>query len=141
MRSSAQTVAGVADGGPPCPRNLPQRAARAPLAGADVVLVSDYGAGTTHAGPVRDALAHAARTGTLVWDPHPRGGAPVPGTALVTPNLAEALDAAEALGVDATPDDPGGLARSLAAAWDVGAVCVTAGERGAFVARADGEPA
>ncbi|WP_186381365.1 PfkB family carbohydrate kinase [Cellulosimicrobium sp. TH-20] len=141
VRSGGQTVVRVDDGGPARPGDLPERAARAALAGADVVLVSDYGAGTTHAGPVRDALAHAARTGTLVWDPHPRGGAPVPGTALVTPNLAEALDAAEALGVDATPDDPGGLARSLAAAWDVGAVCVTAGDRGAFVARADGEPA
>ncbi len=141
VRSGGQTVVRVDDGGPARPGDLPERAARAALAGADVVLVSDYGAGTTHAGPVRDALAHAARTGTLVWDPHPRGGAPVPGTALVTPNLAEALDAAEALGLDATPDDPGGLARSLAAAWDVGAVCVTAGDRGAFVARADGEPA
>lgn len=141
VRSGGQTVVRVDDGGPARPGDLSERAARAALAGADVVLVSDYGAGTTHAGPVRDALAHAARTGTLVWDPHPRGGAPVPGTALVTPNLAEALDAAEALGLDATPDDPGGLARSLAAAWDVGAVCVTAGDRGAFVARADGEPA
>lgn len=141
VRSGGQTVVRVDDGGPARPGDLPERAARAALAGADVVLVSDYGAGTTHAGPVRDALAHAARTGTVVWDPHPRGGAPVPGTALVTPNLAEALDAAEALGLDTTPDDPGGLARSLAAAWDVGAVCVTAGDRGAFVARADGEPA
>nr|WP_076404997.1 PfkB family carbohydrate kinase [Cellulosimicrobium aquatile] len=141
VRSGGQTVVRVDDGGPARPGDLSERAARAALAGADVVLVSDYGAGTTHAGPVRDALAHAARTGTLVWDPHPRGGAPVPGTALVTPNLAEALDAAEALGLDATPDDPGGLARSLAAAWDVGAVCVTAGDRGAFVARAGGEPA
>lgn len=141
VRSGGQTVVRVDDGGPARPGDLSERAARAALAGADVVLVSDYGAGTTHAGPVRDALAHAARTGTIVWDPHPRGGAPVPGTALVTPNLAEALDAAEALGLDATPDDPGGLARSLAAAWDVGAVCVTAGDRGAFVARADGEPA
>ncbi|MGW9419636.1 PfkB family carbohydrate kinase [Cellulosimicrobium funkei] len=141
VRSGGQTVVRVDDGGPARPGDLSERAARAALAGADVVLVSDYGAGTTHAGPVRDALAHAARTGTVVWDPHPRGGAPVPGTALVTPNLAEALDAAEALGLDATPDDPGGLARSLAAAWDVGAVCVTAGDRGAFVARADGEPA
>ncbi|MGM7421532.1 PfkB family carbohydrate kinase [Cellulosimicrobium sp. CpK407] len=141
VRSGGQTVVRVDDGGPAGPDDVPERSVRAALAGADVVLVSDYGAGTTHAGPVRDALQHAARDRTVVWDPHPRGGAPVPGTALVTPNLAEALDAAEALGLDACADDPGGLARSLAAAWGVRAVCVTAGEHGAFVARADGEPA
>ncbi|MBN0039657.1 SIS domain-containing protein [Cellulosimicrobium cellulans] len=141
VRSGGQTVVRVDDGGPARPDDVPERAVRAALAGADVVLVSDYGAGTTHAGPVRDALEHAARDRTVVWDPHPRGGPPVPGTALVTPNLAEALDAAEALGLDVRADDPGGLARSLAAAWGVGAVCVTAGEQGAFVARADGEPA
>ncbi|MCO7272063.1 PfkB family carbohydrate kinase [Cellulosimicrobium cellulans] len=141
VRSGGQTVVRVDDGGPAGPDDVPERSVRAALAGADVVLVSDYGAGTTHAGPVRDALQHAARDRTVVWDPHPRGGAPVPGTALVTPNLAEALDAAEALGLDACADDPGGLARALAAAWGVRAVCVTAGEHGAFVARADGEPA
>lgn len=141
VRSGGQTVVRVDDGGPARPDDVPERAVRAALGRADVVLVSDYGAGTTHPGPVRDALAHAARTTTVVWDPHPRGGAPVPGTALVTPNLAEALDAADALGLDARADDPGGLARSLAAAWDVEAVCVTAGEHGAFVARAQGEPA
>lgn len=141
VRSGGQTVVRVDDGGPARPDDVPERGVRAALAGADVVLVSDYGAGTTHAGPVRDALEHAARDRTVVWDPHPRGGPPVPGTALVTPNLAEALDAAEALGLDARADDPGGLARSLAAAWGVRAVCVTAGEQGAFVARADGEPA
>ena len=83
-------------------------------------------------GQHRAALAHAARTGTVVWDPHPRGGAPVPGTALVTPNLAEALDAAEALGLDATPDDPGGLARSLAAASRV-STCRSSEDRRASV--------
>ncbi|MFF2267133.1 PfkB family carbohydrate kinase [Cellulosimicrobium cellulans] len=141
VRSGGQTVVRVDDGGPARPADVPERAVRAALAGADVVLVSDYGAGTTHAGPVRDALEHAARDRTVVWDPHPRGGPPVPGTALVTPNLAEALDAAESLGLEARADDPGRLARSLAAAWGVRAVCVTAGEHGAFVARADGEPA
>ncbi|WP_203232052.1 SIS domain-containing protein, partial [Cellulosimicrobium composti] len=134
VRSGGQTVVRVDDGGPARPDDVPGTTVRTALAPADVVLVSDYGAGTTHAGPVRDALAHAARTRTLVWDPHPRGGDPVPGAALVTPNLAEALGAAEALGLDVRADDPGGLARALAEAWGVGAVCVTAGDRGAFVA-------
>jgi len=141
VRSAGQTVVRVDDGGPARPVDVPSRAVRAALADADVVLVSDYGGGTTHDGPLRDALAAAARTTPLVWDPHPRGGPPVPGTALVTPNLAEALDAADALGLDVAADDPGGLAQALASAWEAGAVCVTAGDRGAFVARATGDPA
>ncbi len=49
------------------------------------MLVSDYGRGTADA--LRDVLA--ARP-PLVWDPHPRGGPPVPGTRLVTPAEKEA---------------------------------------------------
>ncbi|MFC8923052.1 PfkB family carbohydrate kinase [Cellulosimicrobium sp. NPDC057127] len=141
VRSAGQTVVRVDDGGPARPVDMPEAAVRATLGDADVVLVSDYGAGTTHDGPLRVVLAEVARTTAVVWDPHPRGGAPVPGAALVTPNLAEALDAADRLGIDATADDVGGLAQALARGWDVDAVCVTAGERGAFVARATGEPA
>ncbi|WP_435737644.1 PfkB family carbohydrate kinase [Cellulosimicrobium sp. PMB13] len=141
VRSAGQTVVRVDDGGPARPVDVPAARVRAALADADVVLVSDYGAGTTHDGPVRDLLAEAAASTPVVWDPHPRGGRPVPGAALVTPNLAEALDAADSLGVEASPDDLGGLAQSLARAWEVGAVCVTAGDRGAFVARPTGEPA
>lgn len=141
VRSAGQTVVRVDDGGPARPVDVPVATVRAALGDADVVLVSDYGAGTTHDGPLRDALAEVAATTAVVWDPHPRGGAPVPGAALATPNLAEALDAAERLGLDVDPDDVGGLAQALARGWDVGAVCVTAGERGAFVGRATGEPA
>ncbi|WP_454042837.1 PfkB family carbohydrate kinase [Cellulosimicrobium sp. Marseille-Q8652] len=141
VRSAGQTVVRVDDGGPARPVDVPVARVRAALADADVVLVSDYGAGTTHDGPLRDLLAEAAVSTPVVWDPHPRGGRPVPGAALVTPNLAEALDAAESLGVEASPDDLGGLAQSLARGWQVAAVCVTAGDRGAFVARATGEPA
>jgi D-beta-D-heptose 7-phosphate kinase / D-beta-D-heptose 1-phosphate adenosyltransferase len=64
----------------------PDAAARATMGWAGAVLVSDYGRGLTASPAVRDALA--ARRGSLVWDPHPRGPAPVPGAALVTPNLA-----------------------------------------------------
>ena len=44
---------------------------------AGAVLVSDYGRGLTASPAVRDALS--ARRGSLVWDPHPRGPAPVAG--------------------------------------------------------------
>ncbi|TQJ75324.1 hypothetical protein FBY22_8363 [Streptomyces sp. SLBN-31] len=49
------------------------------LAEATAVLVSDYGRGT--ADVLREPLAHAAARVPVVWDPHPLGGPPVPGTA------------------------------------------------------------
>src|SRR5690606_11184741 len=69
-------------------------AAREAVLAAPAVLVSDYGRGTADA--LRDVLT--ARP-PLVWDPHPRGGPPVPGTRLVTPAEKEAL----ALAPDAGP--------------------------------------
>ncbi|WP_158614037.1 PfkB family carbohydrate kinase [Cellulomonas sp. PhB143] len=139
VRSAGQSVVRVDDGGPARPVDVPAAAVAAAVADADVVLVSDYGAGTTHDGALRDALATAARERPVVWDPHPRGGAPVPGSALVTPNLAEARDAAEQLGIaPASDDDPGALAEALREAWQVAAVCVTAGARGAFLAGPEG---
>ncbi|CAM5680900.1 Bifunctional protein HldE [Streptomyces griseomycini] len=75
---SASTAA--AAGSAP-PRTRPARCCAPPGA----VLVSDYGRGA--ADVLRDELA--ARP-PLVWDPHPRGGPPVPGTRLVTPAEKEA---------------------------------------------------
>jgi len=81
----------------------------------------------------------------VVWDPHPRGPAPVEGAALVTPNAGEARAVAEAL-----PAPGRGVAASsaLAAAaeaaealrehWGAGAVCVTRGADGALLVRAVG---
>ncbi|MGW0120314.1 PfkB family carbohydrate kinase, partial [Streptomyces sp. NPDC003327] len=61
----------------------------AALAGARAVLVADYGRGTADA--LREALAAAAGRVPVVWDPHPKGGPPVAGARLVTPNAAEAF--------------------------------------------------
>ncbi|MBP0459562.1 D-beta-D-heptose 1-phosphate adenosyltransferase, partial [Streptomyces bomunensis] len=59
------------------------------VAGAAAILVSDYGRGTVDT--LREELTRAAaRRVPLVWDPHPRGGAPVPGTRLATPSAREA---------------------------------------------------
>ncbi|HEX5567772.1 MAG TPA: D-glycero-beta-D-manno-heptose 1-phosphate adenylyltransferase [Streptomyces sp.] len=133
---------------------------RTAIASAPALLVSDYGRGT--ADVLRELLAeHAARV-PLVWDPHPRGGEPVPGTRLVTPTAAEAAlfagraggpgdgrarkprGAREARGLrKAQPGGPESLhtaarhARELADAWGVGSVAITLGERGALLSYGD----
>src|SRR5947207_1457108 len=61
---------------------------------AGALLVSDYGRGTAGDPRLRAALADRARRVPLIWDPHPRGPAPVPGTRLATPNQTEAAKAA-----------------------------------------------
>jgi rfaE bifunctional protein kinase chain/domain/rfaE bifunctional protein nucleotidyltransferase chain/domain len=104
------------------------------LADAGAVLVSDYGRGVA-ADPVVRAALHrtVARRVPVVWDPHPRGPEPVPGVTVVTPNLAEARGSA-GLAVDGS-----GVAAALALGadlverWDVRAVAVTLGARGAVV--------
>ncbi|MCM3660531.1 PfkB family carbohydrate kinase [Georgenia satyanarayanai] len=135
IRSGGQSLVRVDDGGPGTPgEGLPLEEVAQVLASADAVLVSDYGAGTTHHPGLRQLLADAARRTRLVWDPHPRGGAPVPGAALVTPNLSEARAAAE------RPDAPADVAAAaLRTTWQARGVCVTAGADGAFLAAHDDE--
>ncbi|GHA92632.1 bifunctional protein HldE [Streptomyces tendae] len=103
--------------------------ARDALRSARAVLVSDYGRGAADA--LRDVLA--ARP-PLVWDPHPRGGPPVPGTRLVTPAEKEA----HAFAPDRDHRGGGLRAASLDAAvlvrdWRAAAVAVTLGPRGALL--------
>ncbi|MCJ8503802.1 PfkB family carbohydrate kinase [Kocuria flava] len=133
IRSSGQTLVRVDEGGPGTPVGVTAEAVARVLAGADAVLVSDYGGGVTRDPAVRRALTDHARTGTVVWDPHPRGGEPVPGCALVTPNAAEAAAAAERPGAG-----PRELAPVLRERWAARAVAVTAGPRGAVLATAAG---
>ncbi|HEV7896503.1 MAG TPA: PfkB family carbohydrate kinase [Planosporangium sp.] len=57
---------------------------------AGAILASDYGRGICAHPQLRAALTERAQCVPLVWDPHPRGGHPVPATRLVTPNRAEA---------------------------------------------------
>ena len=84
------------------------------LADAGAVLMSDYGRGVAADPAVRDAIARAvARRVPVVWDPHPRGAAPVPGVTVVTPNLAEARGAA------ASEVAGSGVAAALALAADL----------------------
>ncbi|GAB7060066.1 D-glycero-beta-D-manno-heptose 1-phosphate adenylyltransferase [Streptomyces mexicanus] len=121
-------------------------AARAALAAAPAVLVSDYGRGAADA--LREELR---RRPPVVWDPHPRGGPPTPGTRLVTPARSEARGFAAGLRGDrpatGTPGAPTGEATgprsdlrtvteeaaALVRHWRVGAVTVTLGARGALL--------
>ena len=130
VRVSGQSLVRLDEGGPASPEDVDAAALAAVLADADVVLVSDYGAGTTRDPVVRAALTEAARRVPVVWDPHPRGGDPVPGCALVSPNLSEATAAA---GTPA-PTAPDGLAEHLATRWGVQGVVVTTGAQGAWLA-------
>ncbi len=56
----------------------------------DAVLVADYGGPVTRHPAVRSVLQRVASRLPIVWDPHPRGEAPVPGVRVATPNHAEA---------------------------------------------------
>ena len=136
VRSAGQSLVRLDEGGPARPTGVPVAAVRDALDGADAVLVSDYGAGVTADPDLRSLLAAAAARIPVVWDPHPRGAPPVAGTALVTPNLAEARGALTGTGTG--PDaSPAVLARRLARQWPVRSVAVTAGPAGAFMAEAD----
>src|SRR6185295_8497345 len=115
----------------------PDTAVRAAIGWADAVLVADYGRGIADVPAIRAQLEAAASP--VVWDPHPRGAEPVPGAALVTPNLAEARGHEPGPDSDATPA-VARRARALAARWRAGAVCVTCGARGAVLVRGDGPP-
>lgn len=115
---------GTASAGP-----LPQRVATA-LRGAGAVLVADYGRGITRNPYVRQVLDEL--TVPVVWDPHPRGTAPVAGTRLVTPNEAEGV--AELPGTS----EPAELAGLLRKHWQAHAVAVTLGDRGAVLSEATG---
>jgi D-beta-D-heptose 7-phosphate kinase / D-beta-D-heptose 1-phosphate adenosyltransferase len=115
--------------------------AREALRSASAVLVSDYGRGA--ADSLRDVLTERP---PLVWDPHPRGGPPVPGTRLVTPARAEARASAgqggngDSLGQGGNGDSLRDAARDaaeLVRRWRVAAVAVTLGPSGALLSYGD----
>ncbi|MEU0489381.1 PfkB family carbohydrate kinase [Nocardiopsis sp. NPDC006139] len=133
IMADGRTVARVDGGGGRIDGAVDLDAVAGALAGADAVLVSDYGRGLTSRPEVRDLLAACAERVPLVWDPHPRGAPPVPGAWVVTPNAAEA-------GVE--DGDPGAAlerAAHLARTWRARCVAVTLGEDGAVRADPRGE--
>ena len=136
LRAGHQSLLRIDRGGPAGPVGpLPSRALEL-VATASVVVASDYGRGVLHRSELRHALGR--RRGPSVWDPHPRGGAPMPGMTLVTPNRAE-LTAA-------FPGDTTSI-RSLVdritearRAWAAGAVVATLGADGAVLVSGEGAP-
>jgi len=117
-------------------------AAAGALGDAAAVLVADYGRGITASPGVRAALRALPQRVPVVWDPHPRGGAPVAGARLVTPNAAEAAAAAPGVG----SPGPAGLAghtargRALLQRWQAATVAITLGARGAVLVAGDEPP-
>ncbi|SEB79147.1 rfaE bifunctional protein, domain II [Streptomyces sp. 2131.1] len=120
----------------------PTTGAEKALADAGAILVADYGRGT--ADVLRGALTARAARVPVVWDPHPAGGPPVPGTRLATPAAAEARHFAgtPAPGAAARPGNHRDVlrratadARTLLDQWDVASVAVTLGQHGALLSR------
>jgi D-beta-D-heptose 7-phosphate kinase/D-beta-D-heptose 1-phosphate adenosyltransferase len=114
-------------------------AGRRAIAGAAAVLVADYGRGVAAEPGVRAALAGRPARTPLVWDPHPKGPAAVPGARLATPNRAEAERfvpevAGEGLATVTA------RARVLAERWAAAGVAVTLGPGGALLVAAAGAP-
>jgi D-beta-D-heptose 7-phosphate kinase / D-beta-D-heptose 1-phosphate adenosyltransferase len=131
LRASGQVLVRLDRGGEPAvPPSVPD-AVLDVIARAGTILVSDYGRGVARQPELRAALESARAP--IVWDPHPRGPAPVPNVRLATPNAAEAR---------AMSGDAGG-GTALAAAeragfrlkqqWRAGAVAVTVGATGAVL--------
>ena len=125
IRAAGQSVVRLDHGGGRLAQDsLPARVTSA-LREASTILVADYGRGVAEHPGIRRLLAQARVP--VVWDPHPRGGEPVPGVRLVTPNETEA---AKFAGTHGAPDE---LATTLRDRWGA-AVAVTVGPRGAVVA-------
>ncbi|MEU4336128.1 PfkB family carbohydrate kinase [Micromonospora lupini] len=108
------------------------------LATASAVLVSDYGRGVARQPALRAALA--ATRAPVVWDPHPRGPAAVPGVHLATPNESEVRELVPALPGASRLATASRGAQGLRRRWRAGAVAVTLGGDGALLCHAGSTP-
>ncbi|MCD5316128.1 D-glycero-beta-D-manno-heptose 1-phosphate adenylyltransferase [Kineosporia babensis] len=90
IRSSGQTLLMLDRATPATTPTALTSAARTALRNASAILVSDYGRGITAHPDTRNLLSELAAHIPVIWDPHPRGSTPVPGTTMVTPNSSEA---------------------------------------------------
>jgi D-beta-D-heptose 7-phosphate kinase / D-beta-D-heptose 1-phosphate adenosyltransferase len=134
LRAGTHTVVRLDQGGGVIGELSLTDEARTAIARADAVLVADYGRGITLKPQVRQLITAAAANVPVVWDPHPRGGVPVPGVMLSTPNADEA---AGYLDLPAGRDVAAACraARGLAAQWACRGVAVTMGCSGAVLAQ------
>ncbi|HEV2760319.1 MAG TPA: PfkB family carbohydrate kinase [Acidimicrobiales bacterium] len=139
IRADGRSLLRLDHGGPPgaigpCPAEV-----AAALSSASAVLVADYGRGITSEPGVRSAIAAMPPRVPVVWDPHPRGAAPVPGARLATPNAKEAAGLVpEVKGQGFAAHTARG--RALSSRWEVAAVAVTLGSGGALLTMGDVPP-
>ncbi|MDG4780471.1 PfkB family carbohydrate kinase [Micromonospora sp. WMMD961] len=108
------------------------------IGSASAVLVSDYGRGVARQPALRDALA--ATRAPVVWDPHPRGPAAVPGVHLATPNESEVRELVPAVPGASRLATASRGAQGLRRRWRAGAVAVTLGGDGALLCHAGSTP-
>jgi D-beta-D-heptose 7-phosphate kinase/D-beta-D-heptose 1-phosphate adenosyltransferase len=141
VRSDGRTLLRLDHGHQPSPPGQLTPAARRALTGAAGVLVADYGRGLAAQPAVRRALGRLPAQVPVVWDPHPRGPAPVPGARLATPNLAEAAAFARRVPAAATQlATAAAHGQALAARWRAAGVAVTLGSRGVLLVEGEGSP-
>lgn len=131
LRSSGQSLLRLDRGGEPAAIGELSAAARAAIGWAEAILVADYGRGLAAHPAIRAALGDVGADKPLVWDPHPRGAAPVEDVALATPNDAESASFSPG-------SDPAERGARLARRWRARHVCVTLGAAGAVLCTADG---
>jgi D-beta-D-heptose 7-phosphate kinase/D-beta-D-heptose 1-phosphate adenosyltransferase len=105
---------------------------------AEAIIVADYGRGLAANQEVRDVLAARAGHIPIVWDPHPSGAVPVPGVAVVTPNLSEAAKATDA--GTGTPAAIAAVGSMLLERWQSQSVLVTMGEQGGLLSQRNASP-
>ncbi|MEV4521020.1 D-glycero-beta-D-manno-heptose 1-phosphate adenylyltransferase [Micromonospora tulbaghiae] len=138
LRAGGQTLLRLDRGGDPQQPGEPSQAVRELLGRAGAILVSDYGRGLLRQPTLRAALAEA--TAPVVWDPHPRGPAPVPGTRLTTPNLDELRRVTGDAGGGSPLTTATRAGQELRHRWRVGAVAVTMGPDGAVLCHGGATP-
>ncbi|HEY0532192.1 MAG TPA: PfkB family carbohydrate kinase [Actinoplanes sp.] len=138
LRAGGQVLLRLDRGGEPrAPGDAPA-AALDVIRSAPALLVSDYGRGMARHPEIRAALA--ASRAPLVWDPHPRGPAPVPDARLVTPNLAEVCTLSGDAGGGSALVVAQRAGHLLRQRWRAGAVAVTCGADGAVLCHSGPTP-
>ena len=130
LRANGAPFCRIDEGCAPAPAPDVGDAVLAAIERADALVVADYGRGLAAHPDVRAALERRGAEVPLVWDPHPRGAAPVTTAALVTPNLPEA---AAAVGAEPEVSAAGGAAERLRERYGCAAVAVTLGSAGALL--------
>lgn len=138
LRSQGRVLLRHDRGGAVGEPSAPAEAVLRVIAGAATVLVSDYGRGVAGQPVLRAALA--GTRAPVVWDPHPRGPAAVPGVHLATPNESEVRELAKVPPGETRLVTASRGALELRQRWQARAVAVTMGGEGALLCHAGPTP-